>query len=354
MRRPAYDGERGYLWGLIMADVGASRIAAKSGRLPVLGSGKTPSIGLVLGGGGARGLAHILMLEVFDELGIRPKVIAGTSIGAIYGAAYAAGLSARDIRAHTEETLTNRFDLVRDLFAARVQRTGRFWNLFSARQALIAPGALLDLILPPGVPQSFDSLEIPLRVIASDFYAIEPTVFSSGPLRPAVAASMALPVIFEPVLIGGRSFIDGGLTNPLPFDILQEEADILVAIDVSGTTVPSSNRPRPTAIEALFASSFLFERSIVREKLKAHQPDIYIDAGTGHYQALDFLKVRNILAAAEPAKAQLRTKLKRVLASPVLTEVAAEPRPALPPPETGSRRVRRLLTRLRPTGLREG
>lgn len=296
-----------------MADTAAPRIAAKRDQAGPPVGGRVPSIGLVLGGGGARGLAHILMLEVFDELGIKPKIIAGTSIGAIYGAAYAAGLSGRDIRTHTEEILTKRVGLVRDLFAARVQGVGRFWNLISARSALLAPGTLLDLILPPGVPQSFEDLVIPLRVVASDFYALEATVFSSGPLRPAVAASMALPVIFEPVLIGGRSLMDGGLTNPLPFDLIAGEADIIVAIDVSGTTVPSPSRARPTAIEALFASSFLFERSIVREKLKAHRPDIYIDAGTGRYQALDFLKVRDILAAAEPAKALLRDKLASVL-----------------------------------------
>lgn len=317
-----------------MADGKARRIAANRGQPPAIVDGDLPSIGLVLGGGGARGLAHILMLEVFDELGIKPKIIAGTSIGAIYGAAYAAGLSARDIRAHTEETLTKRFGLVRDLFAARVQGSGRFWNFFSERAAILAPGALLDLVLPRGVPLAFEELAIPLRIVASDFYAIEPAVFSSGPLRPAVAASMALPVIFEPVLIGGRSLIDGGLTNPLPFDILAGEVDLIVAIDVSGTTVPSPSRARPTALEALFASSFLFEHSIVREKLKSSRPDIYIEAGTGHFQALEFWKVGEILAAAEPAKAQLRAKLKRVLSAPRLKEIAGPDRqPALPAPD---------------------
>lgn len=297
-----------------MADAKAARIAAKRDQQRGAAQGSMPSIGLVLGGGGARGLAHVPMLEVLDELGIKPKIIAGTSIGAIYGAAYAAGLSGRDIRAHTEETLTKRFGLVRDLFAARVQGAGRFWDLVSARGALLAPSTLLDLVFPPGVPQSFEDLEVPLRVVASDFYALEATVFKAGPLRPAVAASMALPVIFERVLIGGRSLIDGGLTNPLPFDLLAGEADILVAIDVSGTPVPSPARPRPTALEALFASSFLFEHSIVREKLRAGRPDIYIQAGTGHFQALDFLKVREILAAAEPAKALFRKELEAALA----------------------------------------
>ncbi len=293
-----------------MADAVSERIAAKrdAGTAP---RDEMPSIGLVLGGGGARGLAHILMLEVFDELGIKPKIIAGTSIGAIFGAGYAAGLSARDIRIHTEDVLTKRVGLVRDLFAARVPGSVR--DIFSARTAFLAPEALLDLVLPPGVPQAFEDLTIPLLVVASDFYALEPAVFSTGRLRPAVAASMALPVIFAPVQIEGRTLIDGGLTNPLPFDLIAAEADVVVAIDVSGTTAPSPARPLPTALEVLFATSFLYERSIVREKLKARRPDIYIDAGTGHYQALEFLKVRDILVAAEPAKEQLRTALANVL-----------------------------------------
>jgi NTE family protein len=81
-----------------------------------------PSIALALGGGGARGLAHILMLEVLDELGLTPTVIAGTSIGAIFGAAYASGLSARLIRAHTEEVLSQRYSFAQALLAAKPSR----------------------------------------------------------------------------------------------------------------------------------------------------------------------------------------------------------------------------------------
>jgi NTE family protein len=308
-----------------------------------------PSIGLVLGGGGARGLAHILMLEVFDELGLKPKIIAGTSIGAIFGAAYASGLAAADIRAHTVDVLTRRFGLVRDLLFARAQSGTGFWNIFSARNALLAPSALLDVVLPRGVARDFADLEIPLRIIASDYYALEPAVLSSGPLRRAVAASMALPAIFEPVNIDGRTMIDGGLTNPLPFDVIEGEADLLVAIDVTGVTVPSEKRAHPTALEAVFGSSFLFERSIVREKLKHRKPDIYVDAGTGRFQALDFLKVRDVLAAAAPAKEKLKSQLVRMLGAEVLPVLAA---PAAPVAllETDVKPRRQLLKRLRPPG----
>ncbi|MGQ0672714.1 MAG: patatin-like phospholipase family protein [Hyphomicrobium sp.] len=282
-----------------------------------------PTIALALGGGGARGLAHIVMLEAFDELGIRPKVISGTSIGAIFGAAYASGLSARDIRSHTHELLSARFDLLRDLFNARARgTTQRLRDFFAARVAILSPEALLEVLLPATVARDFSELEIPLKIVASDFYALQPRVFTAGPLRTAVAASMALPVIFEPVVVDGRALIDGGLTNPLPFDLLIGEADITVAIDVSGAPVPAAGRERPTATEALFASAFIFERTINREKLKSLQPDIYVDAGTSHFQVLDILRVKEILAAAEPAKEKLKAKLGRLLEAKALPPVA--------------------------------
>lgn len=285
-----------------------------------------PSIGLALGGGGARGLAHIAMLEAFDELGIKPSIISGTSIGAIYGAAYASGISAKELRAHTKDVLAQRFGLVRDLFAARSQPLQRLLNPFKSRTSIFDPHTLLDLVLPKGVKPSFADLEIPLKIVASDFYDQEPTIFTEGVLRPAIAASMALPVIFQPVMFEGRALIDGGLTNPLPYDLLVKDARIIVAIDVTGAPVPDPKRASPTAFEALFASAFLFENSIVKEKLKAMQPDILISAGTSKFQVLDFLKVDEILAAAEPAKERLKAQLDRVLSVETLPHSEHEAR----------------------------
>ncbi len=296
--------------------------AAPAGGLPA----RTPRVGLALGGGGARGLAHIAMLEAFDELGIRPSVIAGTSIGAIYGAAYASGISGSELRAYTREILAQRLGLVRDLFFARARPLQRMITLFANRGAILDPDALLDLIMPRRVAADFAALDIPLRIVASDFYEQEPTIFTEGSVRVAVAASMALPVIFQPVVVAGRALIDGGMTNPLPFDILSHEADIVVAIDVSGAPVPDARRPTPTAFEALFASAFLFERTIVKEKLKSSQPDILIRAGTSQFQVLDFLKCDEILAAAEPAKERLKAQLTRILSVDTLPVIdAAQP-----------------------------
>ena len=288
---------------------------------PPLSSRPPISIGLALGGGGARGLAHIAMLEAFDELGIKPSIISGTSIGAIFGAAYASGISGKDLRAHSKEVLSKRLGLVRDLFNARSQPFQRMLNPFAARTAILDPLAMLGLVMPKAIKQSFEDLSIPLKVVASDFYDQEPTIFSAGSLLPAVAASMALPVIFQPVMFEGRAMIDGGLTNPLPFDILTKDAPIIVAIDVTGAPIPDPNRSSPTAFEALFASAFLFENSIVREKLKASTPDVLINAGTSNFQVLDFLKVDEILAAAEPAKERLKAQLDRILSVETLAQI---------------------------------
>jgi NTE family protein len=298
-----------------------------------------PSIALALGGGGARGLAHILMLEVFDELGLKPSIIAGTSIGAIFGAAYASGLSAKLIRAHAEEVLgSKRFGLARLLISARSEPILKILNVLPVRSSVLAPEPLLDLVLPSKLARDFAQLQIPLKIVATDFYAQEQVVIDSGPLRSAIAASMALPAIFTPVVRSrDQLLMDGGLVNPLPFDLLTGAADIVVAVDVSGASMGPGKRTQPTAFEALIASSQILQRSIVREKLKAQQPDIYIDVDVDAFNVLGFHKFRDILAAAEGAKAQLRRQLQRVLASQTVETLPAVV-PAEPPAKPARKR----------------
>ena len=155
---------------------------------------------------------------------------------------------------------------------------------------------------------------------------------------------MALPVIFHPVEVDGRVLIDGGLVNPLPFDLVASEADLTVAVDVSGAPTRRPGQATPKAWETLFASHFIFERTIIREKLRHRHPDLYIDAGTSRFQILDFLKVEEILAAAEPAKERAKAALTRMLEAETLRPLEHEPAKELPAP----RKVRRpLLKRAR-------
>ena len=284
----------------------------------------TPTIALALGGGGARGIAHIAMLEVLDEMGIRPKIIAGTSIGAIIGAAYASGIPAKQIAAHTEMVLRYRFDLIRQIFSARALPVQRIFNLLQLKSAALKPEVLLNLVMPPRVARDFADLDIPLKIVTTDIHAYTAVVFESGALVTAVAASMALPALFTPIEHNGRLLLDGGMVNPLPFDLLEGMADITVAIDVSGCANVPDELKFPTAMEALVTASQVLQHTIVREKLKYIQPDIYIDMPVSRFGVLEFYKFREIMAAAQPAKDMFRRQLERVMSNPTL--------PTLPPP----------------------
>jgi NTE family protein len=278
-----------------------------------------PRIGLALGGGGARGLAHILVLEVFDEFGIKPTMITGTSIGALFGAAYASGLSAAFIRASTEETLSRRFDMVRQLFAARSDPVQKLLKLLPMRNALLNPEALLDLVLPTQVARDFAQLSIPLQLVATDLNSQSVHVMNSGRLRDAIAASIAIPVIFQPVRRGGFTLVDGGLVNPLPFDLLGDNIDITVAIDVTGASSSDVQvSAQPTALLVAAQSLQILQKSITIEKLRSRQPDVYIDVQLDKFNALEFHKVADILKAAAPAKEALKRQLGRVLAAETL------------------------------------
>ena len=274
---------------------------------------RIPTVALALGGGGARGLAHILVLEAFDELGIKPKIIAGTSIGALYGAAYASGLSASLIRAMTEESLARRLDIVRQLFSARSDPVQKFWNFFPLRSALLKSEAILDIVFPSQVASDFKSLAIPLRVVATDLGTRMAVVLSEGPLRQAVAASIAIPVIFQPVVVDGRTLVDGGLVNPLPFDLVARDADLTVAIDVSGAASQATVGARPSALMIAAQSLQILEKSITREKLLRTKPDIYIDVDLDQFNALEFHRAKEILVAAAPVKELLKRQLGRML-----------------------------------------
>jgi NTE family protein len=322
---------------------------------PAVRDSQRPTIALALGGGGARGLAHILMLEALDEMGIKPTLIVGTSIGAIFGAVYASGLSARLIRAHTEEVLRQRLGFAQYLLAARSEPVQRLLNILPIRTSLLSARLLLDQVLPSKVAQDFAGLAIPFKAVATDFYAQEQVVIDQGDLRSAVAASIALPALFSGVEREGRLLMDGGLVNPLPFDLLEGAADITVAIDVTGACSGPGKRRQPSALAALVSSSQILQRSIVREKLKAAQPDVYIDVDVDQFHVLEFHRFREVLVAARPAKEQLQRQLQRVLTSQTLDAlIAASPTnppdgPDLPPPRHPRLAgLRRLARRRRP------
>ncbi len=276
---------------------------------------KRPGIALALGGGSARGLAHILMLEAFDELGIKPVEIAGTSIGAIIGGMYAAGLSALEIREFAEELLSTRSEIFRRL----AKSYDGLPSLWSPRRPSVVDGVtLFELLMPRPMRCDFTSLRIPFHAVAVDYYAMEQVVVSSGPLIPAIAASAALPTILKPVVIGGRVLVDGGFVNPTPWDVVQSRADFTVAVDVTGQTdlFVAGTKPAdamPSTIDAWVGCTQILFRALTAEKMKILSPDLMIRPAVGTFGTMDFIKVREIFAASGPAKDELKRGLERLI-----------------------------------------
>jgi NTE family protein len=267
-----------------------------------------PRIGVALGGGGARGLAHIAILEAFDELGIRPHRMAGTSMGALVGAAYASGLPARELREHAQDTLANRVQLARRLLSRSDASLAALISFESFGPMMVNGLRLTQLFFPKGVAENIENTVIPFTVSATDYFDRKEIVIAKGALREAVAASIAIPGLIAGPRINDRFVIDGGMVNPVPISHVKRHVDLTVSIDVTGGPVPGGPR-RPTNTEFIFGASQIMQRQIALLRKKDNPPDIAIEPSVEQFKVLEFFKIRRILAAAEPAKERLKRQL---------------------------------------------
>jgi NTE family protein len=277
-------------------------------------TGNAPEIALVLGAGGARGLSHIAVLEALDEFGLKPARLAGCSIGAIIGAAYAAGLTGRELREHVLAMFRDRARVIAHLLDCRV---GKLADLVRGlgNPVLIDGERLLDLFWPEAVPDRFEELSIPFTAIAADYHRHTVVTLHDGPLTPAVAASLAIPGLVRPVALGGRVLIDGGAIDPLPYRDWLAPGRIVLAVDVSAPMTEPGEARIPGAMEALVGASQILTRTLVQRLIEQEPPDILIRAGADGVSGLDFFKAKAILAAAEPIKDEIKRALERALAA---------------------------------------
>ncbi|WP_245259107.1 patatin-like phospholipase family protein [Salinarimonas rosea] len=300
----------------------------REGRLVPRNGG--PTVGLALGSGGARGLAHIVVLEALDEIGIRPAAIVGCSMGAVVGAAYCAGIPARALRQHVLDAMEDRARVMARLVEARV---GRLVDVFNGlgNPLLLDGEKILDAFWPGGVPARIEELEIPFEAVACDFFARSEVTYARGRLVPAVAGSMAIPGLFKPVAFEGRTLIDGGAVNPLPFDNLIGKADVVVAVDVAAGPALDPSR-LVSGIDVSFGAVEIMQEAIVQAKLKLACPQIMLRPPVQAFRVLEFFEAKALFEAVEPIKDALKREIERQLGLVGRSESAPA---TLGPPPTG-------------------
>jgi len=273
------------------------------------------TIGLALGGGAARGLAHIVVLEAFDQMGLKPDFIAGCSIGALLGAAYASGLSAAEIRDHALSVLGTPGKAARQLFwSGSGRQSSKAVNLSFSRPISLNGLGLVQLVSPPGMAKRVEDTEIPLAISTTDFYAASEVTIEAGDLETAVAASIAIPGLISAPKLNGRVLVDGAYTNPVPMDQVRNKGcDLLIAVDVTGTPRPQGSDADPGPTELILGSTQILQKQITKLQSRFAKPDILITPDVDRFGAHDFLRIKEILVAAEPEREQLLRSLDKML-----------------------------------------
>ncbi len=272
---------------------------------------KGPRIGIALGGGSARGLMHIPFIEAMDEMGLRPSVIAGTSIGSLVGAGWAAGMKGKELREHSLEVLGNMRSITSRLWKTKIKDLR---NLFKSGISMqLDPEMIVDAFLPEDFPEDFEDLRTPLYIIATDFRSWHQVIFHTGPLKPAIAGSIAIPSLFEPVEYDGRLLVDGGVVNPLPLDSASIGTDITIAIDVNGDPSNRTSNENPSAIDVTLGSAQIMMHALTAHNIAAYPPDLYIRPNVREFGAYEFWRVREIIEEGEKEKEHFKRELSKLI-----------------------------------------
>ena len=274
---------------------------------------KAPKIGLVLSGGGAKGMAHIGALKVIEEAGIEIDYIGGSSMGAIVGALYASGYSAREL--DSLFTVTNVGSLIQD----NLPRSAKtfYEKEDSERYALTLPFKNFKVTVPPAFSggqniynefvrllyhvkdiEDFNKLPIPFVCIATDIETGKQVVLDSGYLPEAILASGTLPSLFEPTAIDGKVLIDGGVVNNYPIDEVRAMgAELIIGVDVQHDL--SDRDALLSATEILLQINNY--RTVADMKIKSAKTDIYIKPQIEDYSVIDFNRLSEIVKKGEDA-----------------------------------------------------
>lgn len=271
-----------------------------------------PSIGLALGGGFARGIAHIGVLKVLEEEGIPVRVIAGTSVGALIGACYCSGLTLEEMQEVAHNTRFTSF--------AR-------WTL--SRCGFASNDRMIAYLTRTLKCKTFEELRIPLGVTATDFNSGEGVVFHSGSVIDPVRASCAYPGMFLPVEIRGRYFVDGMLSHPVPSRPIREMgADRVIAVHLKGTW---SQKRAPRHLLEVIGQSFAIAQDAMSSIWRS-AADVVIEPDVAGYAYDDFKRADDLIRVGEVAMRAALPEVRKWVQAPAqagLDRASAAPvRPA--------------------------
>ena len=215
---------------------------------------------------------------------IKTSAIAGSSIGALVGAFYAAGMRGADLR-----------DLAKSVTLRDLPKFLDTPSLKEPQGIKGIKGRKIEEWLREILPiKRFEDLPIPLRVVATDFWKKEQVVLSSGDIAQAVRASISIPGVFQPYELGGRVLVDGGVVNPVPFELLEGLADFVVAIDVGGDKEPGESKI-PGPVETLLGAYSIMGKVIMEERAADSRISLYYRPPLLGFKMMDFLKPEEIL-----------------------------------------------------------
>ncbi|WP_457323732.1 patatin-like phospholipase family protein [Roseateles sp. P5_E11] len=253
---------------------------------------KPPRIGLALGGGAARGFAHIGVIQVFEENGIKVDLVAGTSAGSLVASLYASGKTGKEM-----QTLAETMD------------EGAITDWSFPLRGLIRGEALARFIRDKTGGKNIEQMVVPLGIVATDLSDGSSILFRSGDTGTAVRASSAVPAVFQPVRIGQREFVDGGLVSPVPVRFAREMgAQLVVAVDI---TSPPEKDPPGDAFRMLMQTFSIMGRSINMFELR--DADVVIRPRLDGVGSADFTaRRRAVQAGREAAQAILPILRQRI------------------------------------------
>ena len=294
---------------------------------------RRPRIGLVLGGGGARGGAHVGVLKVLEEMRIPVDYVVGTSMGSIVGGLYASGMSAEDIeRAMRQMDWKDLFqdspdradlsfrrksdDFVYALKAKPGFNHGKLEIPYAFIQGQKFDLALNRLTLPVAEVRNFDHLPIPYRAVATDIETGKAVILGSGNLTRSIHASMAVPAVFAPVEINGQLLIDGGIADNVPVNVARDMgADVLIVVDVGSGLFKREEITGALSVTAQL-TNYLFTLN-TEQQLKSLGPkDVLIRPPLGDIGGGSFSRITETFPIGEKSALAMRDSLKRYSLSP--------------------------------------